>query len=58
MQVLLSLETFADAITVRDLMYPKLDYKCLGVIAQYGIHPLTKELVDEIFFYKDLRDHR
>jgi len=38
-------------------MYPKLGYREIGVVPNYGIHPLTRKLVDEMFFYKDLRDH-
>ncbi|KAF2724317.1 acyl-CoA N-acyltransferase [Polychaeton citri CBS 116435] len=37
-------------------VYPKLGYTQVGVIPKYGIHPLTGELVDEVFFYKDLRE--
>lgn len=39
-----------------ELVYPKLGYKLVGVIPKYGIHPTTRELVDEMFFYKDLRE--
>jgi hypothetical protein len=39
-------------------VYPKLGYTALGVVPKYGIHPLTGELADELFFYKDLREHR
>lgn len=33
-----------------------MGYKELGVVPKYGIDPLTGELVDERFFYKDLRE--
>lgn len=39
-----------------ELVYPKLGYKLVGVIPKYGIHPTTRKLVDEMFFYKDLRE--
>ncbi|KAK5137146.1 hypothetical protein LTR08_000651 [Meristemomyces frigidus] len=38
-----------------EMMYPKLGYTTYGVIPDYGIHPHTGELMDEMFFYKDLR---
>ncbi|KAK3068135.1 hypothetical protein LTR53_014525 [Teratosphaeriaceae sp. CCFEE 6253] len=43
-------------------MYPRLGYIEIGTIpvsrvtpTKYGIHPHTRQLVDEMFFYKDLR---
>ena len=42
--------------TPAEQLYPKLGYKYLGVIPKYGIGPKTGNLVDEIFYYKDLRD--
>lgn len=33
-----------------------MGWKELGVIPKYGIDPRTGELVDERFFYKDLRE--
>ncbi|KAI7322448.1 hypothetical protein KC315_g8819 [Hortaea werneckii] len=39
-----------------EFVYPKLGYKLVGVIPKYGIHPISRELVDEMFFYKDLRE--
>ncbi|GAB1735284.1 hypothetical protein NU219Hw_g2925t1 [Hortaea werneckii] len=41
-----------------EFVYPKLGYKLVGVIPKYGIHPTTRELVDEMFFYKDLREEQ
>ncbi|KAK5114175.1 hypothetical protein LTR62_002745 [Meristemomyces frigidus] len=38
-----------------ELVYPKLGYIVFGDVPKYGIHPLTGELVDERWFYKDLR---
>jgi hypothetical protein len=40
-----------------EYVYPKLGYKELGIVPKYGIHPLTGKLADELFFYKDLREH-
>lgn len=37
-------------------VYPKLDYKELGVIPNFGFSPKDGSLVDEVFFYKDLRE--
>ena len=39
-------------------VYPKLGYIEWGVIPKYGISPANGRLVDEKFFYKDLRDHK
>ncbi|RMY47915.1 hypothetical protein D0865_08396 [Hortaea werneckii] len=49
---------FLDTVVVSgaELVYPKLGYKLVGGIPKYGIHPTTRELVDEMFFYKDLRE--
>ena len=38
-------------------VYPKLGWTELGVVPKYGISPEDGRLVDEKFFYKDLRDH-
>lgn len=38
-------------------VYPKLGYKTIGIVPKYGISPKDGKLVDEMFFYKDLRDH-
>lgn len=38
-------------------VYPRLGYKEVGIIPKYGIDPLSGELVDERFYYKDLREH-
>lgn len=35
---------------------PKLGYKEFGVLPKYGISPRDGSLVDERFYYKDLRD--
>lgn len=39
-------------------VYPRLGYKELGVVPNYGIDPHTGELVDERFFYMDLREEQ
>ena len=40
-----------------DDVYPKLGWTAYGVIPKYGISPRDgKTLVDERFYYKDLRD--
>ena len=39
-------------------VYPKLGYTEWGVIPKYGISPADGSLVDEKFFYKDLRDQK
>lgn len=36
-------------------MYPNLGYTSFGVLPKNGICPLTGELKDERFFYKDMR---
>ncbi|RMZ84592.1 hypothetical protein DV737_g1153, partial [Chaetothyriales sp. CBS 132003] len=39
-----------------ELLYPRLGYETLGVVREYGISPRDgKTLVDEKFFWKDLR---
>lgn len=38
-------------------VYPKLGWKEWGVLPNYGISPEDGRLVDERFFYKDLREH-
>jgi hypothetical protein len=34
---------------------PKMGYKEIGVVPNYGFSPKDGKLVDEMFFYKDLR---
>lgn len=41
--------------TPAEQMYPKLGYEVLGVVPEYGISPKDGTLLDEIFFWKDLR---
>jgi hypothetical protein len=41
--------------TPAEHMYPKLGYMALGVIPQYGLDPRDRHLVDEVFYWKDLR---
>ena len=36
-------------------MYPRLGYETLGVVKEYGFSPKDGSLVDEVFFWKDLR---
>ncbi|KAI5269354.1 acyl-CoA N-acyltransferase [Aureobasidium subglaciale] len=36
-------------------IYPRLGYTRLGTIPRYGVSPKDERLVDEVFFYKDLR---
>lgn len=43
--------------TVAEEVYPRLGYRRLGVVERYGIHPLSGELVDEVWFWKDLNVH-
>lgn len=43
--------------TEAEHVYPKLGYTRVGVVPKYGISPKTGELLDEVWFYKDLRDH-
>lgn len=37
-------------------VYPKLGYNVWGILPKYGISPEDGSLVDEKFFYKDLRE--
>lgn len=37
-------------------VYPRLGYKAIGVLPRYCISPKDGSLMDEIHFYKDLRD--
>lgn len=39
-----------------EFVYPKLGYKEVGIIPNYGFSPKDGKLRDEIFFYKDLRE--
>lgn len=41
--------------TSAEHVYPKLGYNVLGVVKNYGFTPKDHTLVDEIFFWKDLR---
>lgn len=41
--------------TEAEQMYPRLGYIRMGVVEAYGINPKTGELVDEVWFWKDLR---
>lgn len=36
-------------------VYTRLGYRRMGVVADYGISPITKDLVDASWFSKDLR---
>jgi hypothetical protein len=36
-------------------VYPKLGYKEIGIVPAYGFSPKDGSLLDEIFFYKDVR---
>ncbi|RFU26947.1 hypothetical protein B7463_g9384, partial [Scytalidium lignicola] len=38
-----------------EYLYPRLGYVKVGVVPNYGIVPNTGELVDGVYFYKDLR---
>ena len=35
-------------------VYHKLGWTSIGVVPKYGIHPLTGELLGEVYFYKNL----
>jgi len=37
-------------------MYPKLGYIRMGIVKAYGISPVDGRLVDEVWFWKDLRE--
>ncbi|THY24739.1 acyl-CoA N-acyltransferase [Aureobasidium pullulans] len=50
---LLSLDT--EAGSPAEGIYPRLGYTRLGAIPRYGVSPKDGRLVDEVFFYKDLR---
>lgn len=41
--------------TAAEYVYPELGYRVLGVVKNYGFTPKDHTLVDEIFFWKDLR---
>lgn len=36
-------------------VYPRFGYERMGVVKGYGISPVDGELVDEVWFWKDLR---
>ncbi|OAL21667.1 hypothetical protein AYO20_11339 [Fonsecaea nubica] len=38
-----------------ELVYPRLGYERLGVVREYGFSPRDGRLVDEVWFWKDLR---
>lgn len=42
--------------TAAQEMYPGLGWERLGVVREYGISPQDGRLLDEVFFWKDLRD--
>jgi hypothetical protein len=44
-----------EAGSVAEGIYPRLDYTRLGAIPGYGLSPRDGRLVDEVFFYKDLK---
>ncbi|KAH0356440.1 hypothetical protein KCU81_g24, partial [Aureobasidium melanogenum] len=50
---LLTLDT--EAGSPAEGVYPRLGYTRLGLIPRYGLSPKDGRLVDEVFFYKDLR---
>ena len=39
-------------------VYPRLGYERLGVVGEYGYSPKDGRLVDEVWFWKDLRRER
>lgn len=39
-----------------EYVYPKLGYKQIGIVPNYGFSPEDGKLRDEMFFYKDLRE--
>ncbi|KIW33447.1 uncharacterized protein PV07_00299 [Cladophialophora immunda] len=41
-----------------ELVYPRLGYERLGVVREYGYSPRDGRLVDEVWFWKDLRTMR
>ena len=40
--------------TPAEKVYPRFGYRRMGVVERNGINPLTRELVDEVWFWKDL----
>lgn len=38
-----------------EFVYPKLGYKEIGIVPAYGFSPKDGSMLDEIFFYKDVR---
>lgn len=40
--------------TPAEMVYPRLESRRVGMVERYGIHPLTRELVGEMWFAKDL----
>jgi hypothetical protein len=38
-----------------EFVYPKMGYQEIGIVPNYGVSPRDGSLVDEMFFYKDLR---
>lgn len=41
--------------TGAEQLYPKLGWERLGVVREYGISPKDGRLLDEVFFWKDIR---
>lgn len=41
--------------TEAESVYPRLGYERLGVVKEYGYSPVDGSLVDEVWFWKDLR---
>ncbi|KIX08637.1 uncharacterized protein Z518_03294 [Rhinocladiella mackenziei CBS 650.93] len=41
--------------TEAEEVYPRLGYQKLGVVSEYGYSPVDGRLVDEVWFWKDLR---
>jgi len=41
--------------TAAEEMYPRLGWERLGVVLDYGISAQDGRLLDEVFFWKDLR---
>ncbi len=52
----LMLDTIAG--TPAEAMYPKLGWERLGLVKDYGVSPEGGRLVDEVFFWKDLRGRK
>ena len=40
-----------------EFVYPKLGYKEIGIVPAYGFSPKDGSMLDEIFFYKDVRQN-